>query len=689
MPAPKRADGLVSVPPSRVSVVGGQPRGRVAGDEQNIGLSFLLNVLRRWWLIAGPIGLFLAVGGVAVVWLRFIPQFEAVAWLKIEERAPYLAFENKSEDVGSKAFVQTQIEMIRSPLVLGSVVARPEIARLEDLRSKSDALVWLAKEVKTVQVGESELFKVMYAGDNPQSAAAIVNAVTDSYFQLHDRTNAERTARVVEVLEQGKTNELQEISRMRQELSDMTRQMTGHEVYTSKPEADVLQKNELANLQTRLVTAQVEKAVLAARIEAAEREIQEPTVAPGGAARNPSAATRSTGFPGSTVCPPSRNEAALREALIEKTLLERPEVARVSDAIVAKQGRQKEIELRMKEGKSDPVYRQLGREIGEDQQTIEALKKSLRPAVERQTDALLLARRSDKDSAESERRFEELTRMRAELQGQAVLEQRLQAEYEKELRNVKKFSGNSLLLEFKHAELERAEKIFDLISNRTLQLQTERLAPTRVSLLRRAEVPALPVESFPLRGMIVAALAGLCLPFGLALAWERWLGRISDSHDLPASRGLTMLGEIAQKPRRLPPPSQPVSLANIQCRVYQQSVDNLQTMLTLSEDVGDMRIIARLQRGERRRQDQRRRATGGQPFPIDQGPRAGDRRRYALARHAPRLPGRPSTGPGRRARQGMRTLPGHRPQRRRARSLPAGRQVQGQSLGPAGRRRLA
>ena len=64
-----------------------------------------------------------------VVWLLFKPQYEAAAWLKIDERTPYLAFDIK-DDSGSRGFCQTQFELIRSPVVLGPVVARSEIAQL-------------------------------------------------------------------------------------------------------------------------------------------------------------------------------------------------------------------------------------------------------------------------------------------------------------------------------------------------------------------------------------------------------------------------------------------------------------------------------------------------------------------------------------------------------------------------------
>ena len=74
------------------------------------------------------------------------------------------------------------------------------------------------------------------------------------------------------------------------------------------------------------------------------------------------------------------------------------------------------------------------------------------------------------------------------------------------------------------------------------------MAPVRVSLLRKAEVPTVPVEPYPLRGLALAILGGLCFPFGLAFAWESWFRRISDSADVPDAQGLTIVGEIAKCP---------------------------------------------------------------------------------------------------------------------------------------------
>ena len=162
IPPAARPGNIVPVPPTRVSVVGGAAKGpAVRGSEKGGGLFFALNVLRRWWLIAMPVGLVLAAEPDRRPFgCSSSLQYEAAAWLKIDEKAPFLAYETKSEESRSKEFFQTQIEMIRSPLVLGPVVERPEIAQLADLQRKPDTIAWLAKQVKVSPVGESELFRI-------------------------------------------------------------------------------------------------------------------------------------------------------------------------------------------------------------------------------------------------------------------------------------------------------------------------------------------------------------------------------------------------------------------------------------------------------------------------------------------------------------------------------------------------
>ena len=126
VPGPTRprriSGGPVAAPSVNMQVVRSQsgPRPAVRPD-QGLTLQFVLSALRRWWMVATPISLLLAVVSAGVVYLLFKPAYEAAAWFKIEERTPFLAFETRDEG-RSNTFFKTQIETIRSPMVLGPVI---------------------------------------------------------------------------------------------------------------------------------------------------------------------------------------------------------------------------------------------------------------------------------------------------------------------------------------------------------------------------------------------------------------------------------------------------------------------------------------------------------------------------------------------------------------------------------------
>src|SRR5690242_20131512 len=66
----------------------------VATNGQGVNSQLAVNALRRWWMIAMPIGLLLAAAAVTVVYWQFEPQYEAAAYLEITEPT-WVAFEPK------------------------------------------------------------------------------------------------------------------------------------------------------------------------------------------------------------------------------------------------------------------------------------------------------------------------------------------------------------------------------------------------------------------------------------------------------------------------------------------------------------------------------------------------------------------------------------------------------------------
>ena len=189
----------------------------------------------RWAMAMVPaLGLALVGGGLA--FLLWEPIYEASAWFEIEEHPPYLVLVSKDEG-RSKLFCQAQIEMIRSPSVLGPVIKRPEIARQPEVACQPDKVAWLGQRIKVLPVGESELFRIVYAARDPKDAATVVNAVTESYFKLRDQSDTERNQRIIERLSQEREKRSGEVMRLRDSLRKLAYEQQRKQVQQGSREA--------------------------------------------------------------------------------------------------------------------------------------------------------------------------------------------------------------------------------------------------------------------------------------------------------------------------------------------------------------------------------------------------------------------------------------------------------------------
>ena len=76
----------------------------------------------------------------------FEPQYRAAAWLQIKSEQPFVAFpDDKPVDrETARKFLYTQIELLRSPLIIGRALSQPEIAQLPELRRQRDPVTWLS-----------------------------------------------------------------------------------------------------------------------------------------------------------------------------------------------------------------------------------------------------------------------------------------------------------------------------------------------------------------------------------------------------------------------------------------------------------------------------------------------------------------------------------------------------------------
>ena len=97
----------------------------------------------------------------------------------------------------------------------------------------------------------------------------------------------------------------------------------------------------------------------------------------------------------------------------------------------------------------------------------------------------------------ADERKQKLAEIRAESVTKALTIDVLKQRYEEQLNNVKHSTIDTIELEFRRAELTRAEEVLNLIDSRILRLRTERRAPERVERLSQATAPSAPLKQLP------------------------------------------------------------------------------------------------------------------------------------------------------------------------------------------------
>jgi capsular exopolysaccharide synthesis family protein len=187
-------------------------------------------------------------------------------------------------------------------------------------------------------------------------------------------------------------------------------------------------------------------------------------------------------------------------------------------------------------------------------------------------------------------RKDELEKMKVKLQNAKVLEDMLRERYNVQLQAAERSGDKTLELEFTRAELSLKEKVFEMIAERSMALNTELRAPGRVSLLHRAEPPSDPLQRLPFRELALVGLMSFCLPFGLAIMWEHWVRRISDVSQLAPLVDMAVLGEIAHLPKSQP--GQGLFHSGRQMKLFEESINSLRVGLVLPEYMQGLRVIA-------------------------------------------------------------------------------------------------
>jgi len=159
------------------------PRG--SGLNQTDPVAYL-HAIRRHWLLGAVLGVIFAASLGIATWFLMPTKYTATSWLRVAMKPETIVFDNTRGYNLQQEFdnyKNTQIQYLKSPLVLSAALGKPEISGLDIVkREKKDAVGWLQNELKISFPGEAEIMQVSLTDSDRDGAMKIVRAVVDVYM---------------------------------------------------------------------------------------------------------------------------------------------------------------------------------------------------------------------------------------------------------------------------------------------------------------------------------------------------------------------------------------------------------------------------------------------------------------------------------------------------------------------------
>ena len=169
------------VPPANIYSFGPTPPA-VDVLRGGMDVNWLLNCLRRRWMLAICMGLVAGVTTAGALWLLFPETSSATALFNVSSKKPSVLEHSGSEIREFEILQRTQLAYLKSHFVLYAAVRDPAIASLGILAGK-EPVEWLIEELSPSFQQNSEILSISLTGDSNQSEdlRKLVDAVSDAY----------------------------------------------------------------------------------------------------------------------------------------------------------------------------------------------------------------------------------------------------------------------------------------------------------------------------------------------------------------------------------------------------------------------------------------------------------------------------------------------------------------------------
>lgn len=240
-------------------------------------------VLRRRWMVLCA-AIFAAIVIAAAAFLAAEPRYIATAQVALERTAERVINVDSvvpTTDPDSAA-VDTEVQVLRSPELLGRVVDRLRLDRdpafneaagqtaaRPDLIGRQRAIGTLLGGLTVKRDGLSYAISISFEGSTPVQAAQIANALVDEYVSSQVGSKTEATQRARRFLEQRLEELRTQVLSAEREVANYR---SAHNLFAVS-EASTVTQQELSGLSTQLAQAKAENAAAQARLSAARAQL--------------------------------------------------------------------------------------------------------------------------------------------------------------------------------------------------------------------------------------------------------------------------------------------------------------------------------------------------------------------------------------------------------------------------------
>jgi capsular exopolysaccharide synthesis family protein len=465
----------------------------------------MLRALRRRWLLALTLVVFLGPLATAAAWYLVPVRHSARALFHVKSIQPALLYPTAEGASQFLNYQRTQLALVKSRLVLNAALKQPGVAHTAILSNQPSPVEWLEQAIKADYSIAPEVLRISLAGDSQEELVLIVNAVSTAYQnEIVDKEVVERNTRLEELkkLLVKYTNSLEGERRSLRELaetvgsSDQKLIAFKHQFAQERLAAS---RKELLQLQSDMRKAMVEAAAL----------------------------PQADKLPDVIMSESALEERYRHDPVIVQTL---GEIAKTEHLI----NETKQLSAR---GDAEPSLVGYRARLESAQKALTARKDLLRPQIvkelrEKARDELLA------NAGRAQGRVRILTE----------LEKALKKEVDDMVKETRVINSGALDMAAIQDELAKTEEVTKRLGAKIEALTVEKEAPPRIRQLEEASVNA---DSQTKRRMALAGGAGLGMVFFalFGLAWlELRVGRISTLADVKVGAGLRLVGTLPTLP---------------------------------------------------------------------------------------------------------------------------------------------